>query len=177
MTPPPLKTRLLGHPLVALTVTLMGMFLLYGCWQAGASGLLPGIAVLAIMAAATRAADQVNAYRSWKRAWDNMADRAPSRWAGWWKKPLGALLAGGMLCYMLSQAGRSEYQMALGWMALFGVVAAIVWLVQRLRRGAARRRIGKVEPVRVVATRRWASPDLARAYRALPDYCLQAMQR
>lgn len=176
MREPPIATRFFGHPIVAVPLTLAGFGIGYLCLQSNGGGFFPGVATLVGLLMLGKAAQHRDAYRAWKRAWDGMAAPRSDRFAGSWKKPLGVVLVAAMLFYMASQAHRPEYQLAFGWMVVFGVGAALFLLVCRLRgtRPAGRSKASG-DLVRVIAKPVMGAPSLDAAYRTLPTYCRQVM--
>lgn len=175
MKEPTIPARMLGHPIIAVPVTVGGLVFTVACLQTG--GVIPAVLMLVALLVVGRASQQVQAYRAWKRAWDAMDDRPPRHAAGFWKKPLGVILAAMMVAYMVSQAHRPEYQLALGWMVLFGTGVTIALLWRRLRGGrhAPRHRGAKGDVVTVVGGRKPSGQTLDDAYAAMPDYCQQVM--
>ncbi|MFM9977019.1 MAG: hypothetical protein ACKVOP_03100 [Sphingomonadaceae bacterium] len=73
MNKPPLKTMVLGNPIVGLGIYGLGALTLYACWQNGDAWPL-GLMALVAMSTTARAGEQADAYRNWKRAWDAMGD-------------------------------------------------------------------------------------------------------
>lgn len=174
MKRPSTKTLVVGHPVIAVPLTLTsGVCLLAGFQTGNSSAVLIGIALIA---AVHNASQQASAYRAWQIEWDAMGDGPERRSvtpAGIFGVAAVAALALLGYAHLPSVAYWAGY--SLGWvfghrwlLAALGIVAIAI-LVQFMRHGL--RRAKPAKPVKVVAKRILSVPTIADAYRALPPYC------
>lgn len=172
MTPPPLKTRLIGNHLVCAVITLTTLAVCYATWQNSANW--PAALLMLLLTKASLSANEAMVkYRGWKRAWDGMAEPAPAR--GPMKLPgrklaLPAIIVV-LFAYCYAHAGDPAYAFALGWLVVGSAIFGGALLVRRLRGARARRPAAM--PVVAVCVRRpvMPVPDMATAYRLLPEHC------
>lgn len=172
MTPPSLKSRLIGNHLVCGVITLATLAVCYATWQNSANW--PAALVMLVLAKWSLSANEAMVkYRAWKRAWDGMTQPAPARAARTLpgrKLALAVILLGvGGYCY--AHAADPLYAFALGWLVVGSAILGGALLVRRLR--GARPRRPAAMPVVAVCVRRpvMPMPDMATAYRMLPDHC------
>lgn len=180
MNKPPLKTRMLGHPLVSLPIYGLGAFFLYQCTQDTSLWLL-GLGSLAAMSATMHAGEQASAYRNWKRAWGAMDDAPlPSGRAGRAGRVLvGVGMIAALILFLLGHSDQQAYGLALGWLMVVGVGGLAVLLVVRLLRLRRNRapKAGKASIVTVAIARPiFAVPDMLQSYRQLPEHCQLLMR-
>ncbi len=181
MNKPPFKTMVLGNPVVGLTIYGLGAFALYQWTQNGDAWPL-GVGALYAMSAASRAGEQADAYRTWKRAWDAMGEAPPARpyRTAAWRALLGMAIVGGIGLYLAAHPDRPGYPFALAWLILGCVVMALVAMIRALMRRPKRAAKAKVDVVAIAVTRPLLPvPDMRRSYAALPEHCqlLFAQQR
>lgn len=175
MNKPPLKTRMLGHPLVSLPIYGLGAFFLYQCTQD--TSLWPlGLGSLVTMSATMHAGEQADAYRNWKRAWDAMSDDPlPSGRGGRAARVfVGVAMIAALLLFLLGHSDQQAYGLALGWLVVVGGGALVALLVTRLFRSRPRRaaKAAKNRVVTVAIARPiFAVPDMLQSYRQLPEHC------
>ena len=183
MNRPPIKTMLLGHPLIGLPIYGVGAFILYQCWYDPSLWLF-GVGALVAMSTAAKASDQADAYRNWKRAWDAMGDGPlPSGRGGRVARFLvGVAMIAALILFLLSHSDQPAYRLALGWLVVVGGGGLVALLVIRLFRSLMRRRRRKPanqasNPVSIAVRRPLiASGNLMSAYRALPEHCHLVMR-
>lgn len=179
MKRPATKTMVMGHPIVAVPLTLASGVTLVAGFQSGSA--LPVIIGIALIAGVQNARAQATAYRAWQAEWEAMGDGPARR-----RVTPGSFLGAAMIAALILLAFGSPQLLAhlagyaLGWMgtqrwllALLGVVVLAV-LVQFVR--CYPRRAKPAKPVAVIAQAILPAPTLADAYRALPPYC-QALLR
>ena len=175
MNKPPLKTRMLGHPLVSLPIYVLGVFFLYQCTQD--TSLWPlGLGSMVAISATMRAGEQADAYRNWKRAWDAMDDSPlPSGRGGRVARAfVGVAMIAALILFLLGHSDQQAYGLALGWLMVVGVGGLAVLLVVRLLRLHRNRapKAGKASIVTVAIARPiFAVPDMLQSYRQLPEHC------
>lgn len=174
MNKPPLKTMILGNPIVGLGIYGLGALTLYGWWQ-NADAWPLGLMALVAMSTTARAGEQADAYRNWKRAWDAMGDDPlPSGRGGRVGRTIvGLTLIAAFVWYLASQSDRPGYDLALGWLVLGGVAMLVVAILAKWRKARRARPIKTTVVTVVVKGPVLRVPTLAEAYRALPDYCLR----
>lgn len=172
MKAPPLRVRIVGHPLVTVPIWVGGVAMLYGCWCAGGDGLVGGIPTAALLIWSGKANQWANSYRAWRRAWNGMAE-APARGPAGWGRTLPVFgLIGLVAYYLASHVDQPGYRFALGWMVAVAGLAAVagagrtMW--RRAGRGAGRRRN---QPVQICPRLSLPVPSLDQAYGALPPHC------
>lgn len=174
MNKPPAKVMLLGHPIVAVPVTLAGGIGLAAGLYGGSvpMAFLGGAVALSAMRASERAAK----YRAWRVEWHAMSGEAPSGVSG--RRVVGALLVAALMILVVARpdliAVGAGY--AAGWLWAHPIVLAppaliLAIVVFQFVRFFPRRQRRRSDVVRIVATPVLKSPTLEDAYRALPDYC------
>ena len=172
MREPPLRVRVLGHPVITVPVMGLGALTLYQ-WSQNMDFAVPGIAAIAAMALVGKAAEHRMQYLRWRQAWDSYADTAgpapqgPPRA----KLAIAVIVSGG---FMAHEAGALEGLAAP--VAGFGLLAAILlagmMLVRWWRR--SRRRAppaSRSDVVSVCASAVIAVPSMTDAYSRLPAHC------
>lgn len=174
MNKPPLKTMILGNPILGLTIYGLGALTLYAWWQ-NADAWPLGLMALFAMSATARAGEQADAYRNWKRAWDAMGDDPlPSGRGGRAGRALvGLTLIAALVWYLASHSDRSGYDLAFGWLVLGSVAMLVVAILAKWRKVRRARPIKTTVVTVVVKGPVLRVPTLAEAHRALPDYCLR----
>lgn len=176
MKTPPLQVRLMGHPVVAWPMMLVGGAMLLDGFHE--RNLLMGILAVAVWGAFLSANERATKYRAWKRQWDSLDAQgpAPPRRASGRRLitvAVGLVLLVGMLCSPHATAHAVGF--ALGWLIAHPAILAVPLLVvlglvvRHIRRD--RTATGPAALVRVVAQRTLPVPTLDAAYRALPPYC------
>lgn len=175
MNKPALKTRMLGNPIVGLSVYGIGGFILYQ-WTQDSSIWPLGVAAVCGISATMRAGEQADAYRNWKRAWDAMDDSPlPSGRGGRVARAfVGVAMIAVLLLFLLGHSDQQAYGLALGWLLAVGVGGLAVLLVVRLLRLRRNRapKAGKANIVTVAIERPiFAVPDMLQSYRQLPEHC------
>lgn len=179
MKRPATKTMVMGHPIVAVPMTLASGVTLVAGLQSGSP--LPVFIAIALIAGVQKARAQASAYRAWQAEWDAMSD-GPARRRVTPGSYLGAAMIAALVLLAFGSPQLLAYLVgfAFGWMgtqpwllALLGLLALGV-LVQFIR--CYPRRARPAKPVTVIAEAILPVPTLADAYRALPPYC-QALLR
>ena len=80
MTPPSIRTRIVGHGLVQ-AAALIGFFWALHAGFTKGLGPIPAIASLLLMHIAYRAGEKVRAYKRWRAEWDALTPSPrSSRW-------------------------------------------------------------------------------------------------
>lgn len=171
MRVPPLRVRILGHPIVMLPVMGMGLFTLYQWTQHPGLG-VPAIVAVAAMVLVGKASERRLEFVRWRRAWDSMADTEPAA-----RGPMLAKLAIALIvpAGFLAVEGGALDGLA-GPATGLGLTAAILFagtmLVRRWRGNGQRARpASKGEVVSVCARPVMAVPSMMDAYSALPAHC------
>ena len=174
MNKPPLRTRILGHPLVGLPILGLGAFVLYQCTQDTSNWPL-GLGAMGAISATLRASEKAEAYRTWKLAWDSMSDAPPpsGRLGRVVRGLVGLALFGALILFLIGHSDKPEYGIALGWVILVGGLGVLAMLVTRLWRSRRRKsKAAKAQPVTLAITRPiYAVPDMRQCYRKLPEHC------
>lgn len=175
MNKPPLKTRMLGNPLVGLSVYGIGGFILYQ-WTQDSSIWPLGVTAACGISATMRAGEQADAYRNWKRAWDAMDDSPlPSGRGGRVARAfVGVAMIAALLLFLLGHSDQQASGLALGWLMAVGGGGLVALLVTRLFRSRPRRaaKAAKNSVVTVAIARPiFAVPDMLQSYRQLPEHC------
>ncbi len=175
MNKPSLKTRIVGHSIIGLSIFGMGAFVLY-LWTQDSQVWPLGVAALCAMSATMRASDQVAAYRTWKLAWDAMGD-APLP-SGRGNRILGYLIGTAIIAaitlYLIDHSDQPSYRLALGWMAITGSGGLVTLLLMKLFRAFPKRAPKAKTSFVALAIARpiHAVPDMRQCYRDLPEHCL-----
>ena len=180
MNKPSLKTRFFGHPIIGLSIYAGGAFVLYE-WTQDSQVWPFVVAALCAMSATMRAADQVQAYRTWKLAWDAMGDAPlPSGRGGRVARFLvGVAMIAALILFLLGHSDQPVYRLALGWLVVVGGGGLVALLVIRLFRSRPKRaaKAAKNSIVTVAIARPiFAVPDLLQSYRQLPEHCHLVMR-
>jgi hypothetical protein len=177
MNKPPLKTMLLGHPIIGLPIYGVSAFVLYCCTQD--SGLwLFGVGALVAITTTQAAGQQAQAYRNWKRAWDAMSDDPPR--PARWPAMVGTVLVAALALFIAGHADRQAYSLVLGWLPIIvvgGVALLATYSIMRWLRRRPRHTV-KNRAVTVAITRPiFAVPDMLQCYRSLPEHCQLLLQQ
>lgn len=173
MTPPSVKTRLLGHPVIFIPAMLLAagsVWLLiqnHNAW--------PITAVVCVLANIALKANQARAeYLAWKRAWDVMEGTPPSRPA---RVGFASVLGMAIFCLIIAVGYAHGAPAAIAALVMLMVPILLIAGLRRLWRRTRRHRprdqnmtvsvcvSGPLMPV----------PTLNEAYRRLPDYCLRVL--
>lgn len=171
MNRPPFKTRLAGHPMIALPMTIAALGSGYATWADIQAW--PLAALMLPLAGWSLEANTVMArYKAWKRQWEDLApakaSHAPANRKPW---AVGVMIAA-TFAYVAAHADQPSYGFALGWMVigLAVLVAAMLWRKRRPRRAPP-------NDLATVIIRRplMPVPSLQEAYRRLPPYCLRLL--
>lgn len=179
MKKPPIRTRLLGHPLAVLLALVIGGLGLYGWWF-DHDQWLPGVFGFLLIGAALKASEEVRQYKALERAWDVAGGGGTVRRRALLSDPstrIGGLIALVIILFVYLVENRHEpgYDLALGWLVIGSAAAVIgggLWaLVRRLRR-PRRRAGGDWEYAQILVQRPLMPvPDLRSAYENLPPHC------
>lgn len=176
MTPPPLRTQLLGHPVVFIPTSILALLSVWAVIVNHDAWLFT--AIMLVAANASLKANQARAaYLAWKRAWDSMAPEeqpAPRRHG---KALWAVLVIGGMAGWLLLARDQFSHAMALGWMMLVALIGILIGAVRALRRKKARKQAAQIPVVAICATQPiMPVPDIAAAYKALPAHCHEVLR-
>jgi len=170
MKRPATKTMVMGHPVIAVPLMLIGGITLLAGFHAG--NLLIVIFAVAILGTVSKASEEASAYRAWEREWNGMAPTTPRQRKRVWGRIVVLVASVALFGLMLSGgASASDAAICIGLLASsVGIIAIVLRLVIRCLK---RRRPGRTRSsvVAVVARPVMAAPNLADAYRALPPYC------
>jgi hypothetical protein len=174
MRQPPLQTRILASAPVNLSAWASALFFGYHFWN-GEPVFWALVITVSLLLNVMRADEQVQAYRTWKRAWDAMGDDPlPSGRGGRVGRTLvGLTLIAAFVWYLASQTGRPGYDLALGWLVLGGVAMLVVAILAKWRKVRRARPIKATVVTVVVKGPVLRVPTLAEAYRALPEHCMR----
>ncbi len=174
MNKPSLKTRFFGHPVIALSTYAGSAYTLYA-WAHDSQIWPLGVAALFAISATMRAAEQADAYRTWKLAWDAMGDGPLPSGRG--KRILGYLIGAAIIAavtlYLIDHSDQPSYKFALGWMAITGGAGLVALLLMKLFRALPKRAAKAKDSFVALAIVRpiHAVPDLRQCYRKLPEHC------
>lgn len=171
MKKPATKTMVIGHPLIAVPMTLTSGVVLIAGLQTG--NLFPVLFAIPILAGVQTARAQASAYRAWKAEWDAMDD-GPARRTVTLGSFLGVVVLATLMLVAFGMPRGLAYMAgyALGWMETHPWLLALLalgMLAQFVRHNP--RRAKPTKPVTVIAQAILPVPTLADAYRALPPYC------
>ena len=175
MNPPPLKARVLGHPIVFLpifTATLGAVYAVILDRNA-----LPILLLIAwLMNISLKANQQVAAYKSWKRAWDSMPPSAPPPRQRRPRPGLALVLVALIAGYLALTLDQPGHALGLGWMIAVGIVVSIALAVRALARRRKRSKAKAAATVSICVSKPFLPvPSLHDAYGALPPYCQRLM--
>ena len=174
MREPPLHIRMLGHPVVAMPITGIGLLTLYAWTQQPGLDLFAIAAVIALTMMG-KAVEHRASYVRWRRAWDAMADYGPPRPRGPFmaKLALAVLIPAGFIIHDSGVLSKLA-----GPITGLGIIAAILCAgTLTLRRWQHRRAAftPRSDVVSVCATPVIAVPSLDDAYARLPAYSWHAL--
>lgn len=167
---------MIGHPVVAGPLHLVGGLLLVASLRAGSNGLFGIVLVAAGLGRVATANEQVTQYRAWKRAWDGMADTPPRRIA--WLALARSVVAVAAVLYGLANFNDPQIRLGMAVIAAAFAIYGVTRLVQRIRGLRPSRRRTKDGGVVSVAVRGplLPVPTLQQAFNALPEHCLCLLQ-
>lgn len=171
MREPPLRVRILGHPIVMVPVMGMGLFTLYQWTQHPDAGPL-AIAAIAVMALVGKASERRKEFVRWRRAWNAMAEAEPvSRGPLLGKLAIAIIVPAGFLAHesgaLNGLVGPLASLGVLGLAILAGAMIVRLWRRYRHRAHPASRS----DTVSVCARPVMAVPSMTDAYSALPAHC------
>lgn len=177
MKRPPLRTMVIGHPVVALAAQLAGVVLLYRFWLAGTDAAIPALVVFFAMGGALRSNEARTAYKRWAAEWeaaDGTAIRRPIRLGSYVVLVVGGLVG----LTLVSRSTTSGSMLAAGWIG--GAIAAVICaellgIVAKLFRFRWVRPY-KVVPVTVVAKQSMRPVPLAESFALLPEHCQRILR-
>lgn len=170
MRVPPLRIRILGHPIVMIPVMGMGLFTVYQ-WTQHPELWVLGIAAIAAMALVGKASERRMEFVRWRQAWDSMADTEPAA-----RGPMLAKLAIALIVpagFMAHASGALDGLAGpLASLGLLGLaVLAGTMIVRRWRSRRPARAASRSDVVSVCARPVIAVPSMTDAYSALPAHC------
>lgn len=169
MREPPLHIRILGHPIIAMPITGVGLLTLYAWTQHPGLDVFAVAAVIALILVG-KAVEHRMSYVRWRSAWDAMADTGPPRP----KAPFRAKLALAILIPAGFVAHDSGMLSELAGPAIgLCIIAAVLLAGMLVLRGWQRRRAAatsRPDAVSICATPVMAVPSLNDAYARLPAY-------
>jgi hypothetical protein len=171
MREPPLRVRVLGHPVVMIPVMGMGAFILYQWTQHPEIALL-GFAAIAAMALVAKASERRMEFVRWRRAWGSMADGKPASQGPMLAKlAIGVIVPTGFIAHASGALdGLTGPATTLAILAV--VLAAGTMLVRRWHFASRRARpASRSDVVSVCAHSVIAVPSMTDAYSALPAHC------
>ena len=175
MRVPPLRVRILGHPIVMVPVMGMGLFILWQWTQHPELGVLGIVAVVA-MALVGKASERRMEFVRWRQAWDSMADVEPA--------PRGPLLAKLAIAFIVPAGVFAVESGALDGVAgplaglgLLGLAILAATMIVRWWRNCPRhaRAASRSDAASVCARPVIAVPTMTDAYSALPAHCWQVL--
>lgn len=169
MREPPLHIRMLGHPVVAMPITGVGLITLYAWTQHSGLDLFAIAAVIALIVVG-KAVEHRSSYVRWRSAWDAMTDTGPLRPRGPFmaKLALAVLIPAGFIIHDSGVLSKLA-----GPITALGIIAAILIAgTLTLRRWQRRRARPSSRPdvVSLCATPVMPVPSLDDAYARLPAY-------
>lgn len=185
MRPPPLHVRLLGHPVVMVTVTFVAGLSIYGWTQHGEMA-VPALLAIVLFGVVGKASQHRMNHVRWRQAWNAMADGGEPSPRG----PLLAKLAVAIIVpagFVVVENGVIDPGGKPAAWALLAILVAICWaMILRARRwlaggahepahGRSRsrraRNASRSDVVSICARSSMRVPSLEEAYRALPAHC------
>lgn len=173
MKRPATRTMVMGHPLVATPIQLIGLGMMILFFRVGFDALIPGLIIAWAMGESIRASEEVQAYKRWKAEWDGLADPAdlpPFRRVLHLGMGFGVLLA---IFGVMAKTASGNGDLALGWTVIIGFLATAFFMLRWIARAfrSRRSRPAKAVPVTVVAKTIMPPVPLADAYAMLPEHC------
>lgn len=173
MREPPLRVRLLGHPIVMVPTLGLGFFILYQ-WTQHPDLFVPAIAAIAAMALVGKASERRMEFVRWRKAWNAMADNAEPATHGH-KLAIAIIVPAGFIAH---EAGALDG--LAGPATGLGLIAATLFagtmLVRRWRRSRqSARPASHVDVVSVCAKSVMTVPSMTDAYSRLPAHCWQVL--
>lgn len=174
MRPPRLQTRILASGPVYVSAWASALFFGYHFWN-GEPVFWALVITVSFLLNVMRADEQVQAYRTWKRAWDAMGDGPllSQRGGRVGRAVVGLALVAALIVYLSSHTDRPGYDLALGWLVLGGIAMLVVAILAKWRKVRRARPIKTTVVTVVVKGPALRVPTLAEAYRALPEHCMR----
>ncbi|WP_067734191.1 hypothetical protein [Novosphingobium naphthalenivorans] len=182
MRKPGILTYLVGNAPVFLAVSFLCLWAGYhaltvsGGWTVAALTLPLGAWVAGKH-------DTLIRYRAWKREWGELGDEAPRQAAAlpkppmWLRRIVGSILVVLMVAYLVAHRHEPGAAAALGFGVVGSAVFCLVAFLRRLGRGSAKRRVARARMVAICVRRPvMPVPDLATAYRSLPEHCQRLLR-
>lgn len=172
MREPPLRVRVLGHPVVMAPVLGAGLFILYQ-WTQHPDIWVLGLAAIAAMMLVGKASERRMEFVRWRKAWDSMDDHPPaSQWPMLTKLGIAILVPAGFLGYESGALDR-----LVGPAILLAILAAMLAAgAMIVRRWSRRARAASTSDVVTACARPvMAVPSMSAAYAALPEHCLRVL--
>jgi hypothetical protein len=183
MTRPGIITYAFGNALSVTVLVAATCYLGYQWYTGNVAGFF--VLVLGLVTiSAGNANSRLTRYRDWKREWDAMEGRAPSRSffpisgrVARWLVGIPAWLLFGYLALTSGNGAGNRVAAMLFWLAT--VVGIVGSLIQWWRsRSTKRSPVGSKDvPVTLCVKAAGQSADLSDAYRALPTYCASLIAR
>ena len=177
MTPPNLRTVLLGSRFTAPPIMLLCAFITYRWWVDGGQGIL-GLLMIGLFLASVKAASEVGAYRRWRADWEAMSPHQRPRGLRLRPAPLALLMgivavSAGLLLACQPGAPPELHR----WMVWIAIVSAALILVRFMR---WRWPWGQRERLALVAVAVRGPvvhvPSIQGCYQRLPSYCQQLLE-
>ncbi len=183
MRPPSGIQAVVGSP-VGTLITVGAACLGPYAWYMSPNAWPLALAGLWLMVWASIAHNAVARYRAYQREWDDMAPGGARRLRSVHPAIRAVVLAValvGMVTLLASHPERPGYAFALNWLIGGGTLAMVAWLAVRLRRSAglswgrrnAEAGLTIVRPC--VGSALIRVPELADAYRSLPEHCWRTL--
>ncbi len=175
---------LFGNPLIAFALLCAGCYCGYAWWT-GQMQTLPAFVVILAACYAFRASDQYQAYRDWKREWDAMEGRVPSRRLARVFRRGGPLHIVAAVCawcvcaaLILAKQDQPFWQIPADSFWLATALMILVALYRAVRNWRVRSP-AKIEdvPVTVCLSVPRRSPAASQLFGALPAYCARLLSK
>jgi hypothetical protein len=171
MREPPLHIRLLGHPVIAMPMTGVGLFTLYA-WTQQPGMDVPAVAAVIALIVVGKAVEHRLSYVRWRKAWDAMADYGAAKPKAPFiaKLALAVIVPAGFIAHDSGALhGLAGPGAGLGLLALIlfaGTMTVRWWRRRRLRV----RPSSRPDVVSVCVNKGMAVPSLHDAYARLPAH-------
>ena len=167
----------IGHPITLLLATLLTLFGIYRWTQDPTSWPLTAIA-FGIVGMSTNAGERVEAYRRWKRAWDDMDGSARRPPLHWFQRLL-ILIASIVTFFVVSVLVQQPRPVAIAMLGAITVCLALGYGLWRLARRLFRRRAAQGSATDAVTLCVVAPalpvPSIEQAFKALPAHCYSVL--